>query len=150
MRWHSVRWLSRGWRFVRILVLVFLSTSTGCAHLFEVESMWDVPYPPGERPSPLWTSDPRTSGWKGVEVTYYLLGNENVDAEVRPADQRSQFTVRGKYWCENEKHEKCDAYPDGVFLVVDFDGKKERYRFGTAPDRAIITVEQNAPESTSP
>jgi len=109
----------------------------GCA-----ESMWIVPYPPGERPSRLWTDDFRTRGWNGVQVEYFLFGNDEVEAEVRSTDHKHKFTVRGTCWTENDKGEKCDAYPDGHFLAVKFGAKVERYRFERRPgiDRGIITV----------
>ena len=129
----------RGW--ISVVALLLLSAIAGCAHsIFEVESMWEVPYPPGERPSSLWIADARTQGWIGVHVTYYILGRGDVDADVSSHDQHQHFTARGEYWYENEKHEKCDAC-DSEFLVVKFGQQKERYQFGYRPgDRAIITL----------
>jgi hypothetical protein len=114
--------------------------------------MWEVPYPPGERPSILWTGDPRTQGWHGVHVTYFLLGSGGVDADVRSTDQRRQFAARGECWYENDKHEKCDVYADGRFLVVKFGEKTERYRFEhrAGIGRGIITVVEPTSSHSSP
>jgi hypothetical protein len=129
-------------------VLLFIMAN-GCARsIFEVESEWEVPFPPSERPSLLWTTDSRTQGWNGVHVTYFLLGNGRVDADVDSTDHRHKFTVRGECWYENDKQKRCDAYPDGRFLVVRFGDKRERYLFEHRDgiEQGLITVvEPNSP-----
>jgi hypothetical protein len=131
--------------WVPVLLLI---TVGGCAHVFDLESIWEVPFPAGERPSLLWTADPRTQGWNGVHVTYFILEYGRVDADVESLDHRHKFTVHGEDWCENAQQIRCDAYPDGRFLVVQFGDKTERYLFEHRDgiDRNLITVvEPNPP-----
>src|SRR5579859_5447915 len=139
---------------VRVLhlgsILVFFVTAAldtmGC----NVESIWKVPTFPSERPSRLWSTDPRTSGWKGVEVEYALLADGGVDATVRSTDGRHQLKERGTYWYENEQGGKPESYKDQAYLVVEFDGRQEKYRFAHPPGSAwghLVLVEPNAPDS---
>ena len=123
--------------------LAFLLTATFSLAGCEVESMWIVPYPPGERPSPLWSSDPRTQGWKDVEVEYSLLGEGIVDADVHSTDRRHHFTARGNYWNEDLGQESQKGWKNQRFiLTVEFNGKQEHYRFEYRPNvyRGIIIV----------
>ena len=111
--------------------------AAGCA-----ESFWKVPYPPGERPSILWSRDSRTTGWDGVDVEYALCGAGDVDATVRSGDGWHQFSEHGRYWYENEHGDRPESYKEQAYLVVRFDGREERYRFVHHPgvDRGCISV----------
>jgi len=108
----------------RCVFVIIAASATGC-----VESYWKIPYPPGARPSKLWTADPRTAGWNGVEVEYALLTHGGVEADVRSADGRHEFKQRGESWYEDDHGKPPRTYEEQKILVVRFDGREERYRF---------------------
>src|SRR5690242_4758737 len=91
--------------------LLFAAAALGSAGC-NIESIWNVPCSASERPSTLWATDPRTQGWNGVEVEYWVLTDGGVDATVRSSDRRHQFKARGECWYENGRGERAKSYRD--------------------------------------
>ena len=141
--------VSRRFHLASVLLFVVAGLGTsGC----NIESIWKVPTFPGERASGLWSSDPRTTGWNGVAVEYALLTNGGVDATISSGDGKHQFKKNGKFWHEDERGERFASYEAGRLLVVEFDGRQERYRFANPPGAAwghLVLVEPSAPDSQS-
>jgi hypothetical protein len=100
--------------------------AAGCAG-----SAWIIPYPRTQAPSKLWTTDPRTRSWDGVEARYILFGDGHVDAHIRSFDGRHHFKARGQSWYENNQGQRfTTGYlgPDlSPVFVVRFDQREERY-----------------------
>jgi hypothetical protein len=112
----------------RHLLPLLCFISAGCA-----ESAWIIPYPRTQAPSKLWSTDPRTRGWDGVEARYILYGDGHVDADIRSFDGHHHFKARGQSWYENKQGERFTAYfgPDtSPVFTVRFDGREERYLGG--------------------
>lgn len=107
------------------LLPLLCTLAAGCA-----ESSWIVPHPRTQAPSRLWTTDPRTRNWDGVEARYILYGDGHVDADIRSFDGHHHFKARGESWYENEQGQRFTSYLDpdrSPVWVVRFDGREERY-----------------------
>jgi hypothetical protein len=110
---------------VALACCLILLCVVGC-----VESSWVIPHPRTAAPSKLWTTDPRTRGWNGVEALYDLYGDGHVEAHIRSFDGHHRFKARGESWYENEQGQRFTTFlsPDlSPVFVVRFDHREERY-----------------------
>jgi hypothetical protein len=129
-----------------IMLLLLVTGVGGCA-----ESSWVIPYPPGEKPSKLWTEDPRTRGWGGVVVYYNLYGDGSIEAKVRSTDGRHGFNAWGDFWNETKNGERSAQYMgENVTPVtaVRFGEREERYLDGgvsSVEGRSLIPFEPARP-----
>jgi hypothetical protein len=103
----------------RLLALALISCA-GC-----VDSTWRIA--PDSPPSQLWQRHPRTSGWDGVDVWYWIRGAGDrigdVQAHLRSRDDTKRAKVNGRF-------RSCESN-DLVILIVNFDGVEERNRLVT-------------------
>jgi hypothetical protein len=83
-------------------------------------------------------------------VEYALLTHGGVDATVTSGDGKHRLKEHGNFWHENDLGERFASYEAGRLLVVEFDGRQERYRFASPPGAAwghLVLVEAKAPDS---
>lgn len=108
-----------------IFLVLYLGIS-GCA-----VSGWVIPLMPDDRPSRIWSDDPRTSGWNGVIAEYSLMGDDrSVHAVVRSSDGQHRFKAKGRWWYENERGERITFASEDDILTVCFGEREERYLGG--------------------
>ena len=111
-------------RYIAILILPTL-LALGCA-----ESYFPIPCGQGQPDSKMWSSDSRTAGWKGVDVTYALFGDGIIEADVRSRDGRHHFRQQGEFWYEDGRGGTViNSYEDQRVMAVRFGGSVERYEF---------------------
>jgi hypothetical protein len=132
----------------RRLLPLLCTLAAGCA-----ESSWIIPYPRTQTPSKLWTTDPRTRGWDGVEARYILFGDGHVDADIRSFDGHHHLKARGESWYENEQGQRFTAYRGSdvsPVWVVRFDGREERYVAGNVSTGRGRALKPFTPPTTPP
>lgn len=108
------------------LILLAAVLTSGCA-----ESYWQIPCKSGEPQSKMWSSDPRTKSWPDVVVTYALMGNGTVDADVHSSDGRQRFHQQGVISYEDADGRPPKDYYSRQFMVMNFGGQIERYVFSS-------------------
>jgi hypothetical protein len=69
----------------------------------------------------LWREDPRTRNWNDVDVWYWLHTYGDATAIVSRRESDGEFKSKGTYHIAE----------DSDVLVVQFDGREERYRLVT-------------------
>ena len=129
------------------LLPLLCTLAAGCA-----ESAWIIPYPRTQAPSTLWTTDPRTRGWDGVEARYTLYGDGHVDADIRSFDGHHHFKARGQSWYENEQGHRFTSYQGpnlSPVWVVRFDRREERYLAGDISTNRGRALKLFTPPATS-
>jgi len=132
-----------------ILLLSFpiATTVTGCA-----ESNWIIPCPTGAQQSDLWSHDPRTRGWSGVDVRYIVYG-DYIDAEIRSTDHRHGFNARGQGWFENQQGQRFSSFQDdqhSPIWVMRFGDCEERYLSKDITTNRGRALKLYKPATTSP